>query len=121
MPPVPPSTAVPAAVWRAIAIIEDRYCEALTVSEIAHAVERHRAYLARIFRQSTGQTIHTYLARVRIGHAATLIAAGQKVEAAMLEVGYRSKKNFYRQFRLATGLTPSAYRVVIRSVIPTSG
>jgi AraC-like DNA-binding protein len=34
----------------------------------------------------------------------------EKVDAIALDVGYRSKKNFYRIFKSLTGLTPSAFR-----------
>jgi PAS domain-containing protein len=33
-----------------------------------------------------------------------------KVEAVALDLGYRSKKNFYRQFKRRFGMTPEAYR-----------
>jgi transcriptional regulator GlxA family with amidase domain len=35
-----------------------------------------------------------------------------KVEAVSLLVGYRSKKNFYRQFKRRFGTTPFAHRTV---------
>jgi hypothetical protein len=34
----------------------------------------------------------------------------EKVEAIALELGYRSRKNFYLAFKRATGLTPTAFR-----------
>lgn len=101
---------LPSTVDRAINVIEARYRDPLTLRTIACAVQRDRAYLARLFRRATGHTLHGYLTRVRVKHATTLIAEGQKVEAVMLQVGYRSKKNFYRQFRSITGVTPGAYR-----------
>lgn len=39
-----------------------------------------------------------------------LIAGGEKIEAVSLMVGYRSKKNFYRHFKAAVGMTPLTYK-----------
>ena len=41
---------------------------------------------------------------------ATLIKDGMKIDAVALTVGYRSKKNFYRQFRRRFATTPFEYR-----------
>lgn len=35
---------------------------------------------------------------------------GGKIDAIALQVGYHSKKDFYRAFGKVTGLTPAAYR-----------
>jgi photosystem II stability/assembly factor-like uncharacterized protein len=50
--------------------------------------------------------------------AVTLIGKGDKVEAVALQVGYRSKKNFYRQFTIRFGVTPAAYRVRALTATP---
>src|SRR5438045_202695 len=39
-----------------------------------------------------------------------IVGTTEKIEPIALEVGYRSKKNFYRAFRALTGLTPSTCR-----------
>ncbi len=41
---------------------------------------------------------------------ASQVRSGMKIEAVSLDLGYRSKKNFYRQFRRRFGMTPDAYR-----------
>jgi AraC-like DNA-binding protein len=42
--------------------------------------------------------------------AASLLRDGVKAEAVALLVGYRSRPNFYRQFKKHFGSTPAAYR-----------
>jgi YesN/AraC family two-component response regulator len=91
-------------------LIERDYAQPLTLGTLAAAVGRERAYVARMFRRRTGDTLHGYLTAVRVARAREHILHGHKIEAVMLLVGYRSKKNFYRQFRAATGVTPGAYR-----------
>ena len=52
----------------------------------------------------------TYLAEVPV----VLTCGGEKVEAAMLSAGYRSKRSFYRDFRTRLGATPGVYRDNLR-------
>jgi AraC-like DNA-binding protein len=100
--------------------IDEHFDERLTLPKLAAAVGTTRSHAATTFRNETGVTLHRYLARVRIMNAAELIHKGEKVEAAMLLVGYRSKKNFYRQFKAALGVTPAEYRHCDRGHLPTT-
>jgi len=104
---------VPDVVARAVQFIENRYAEPITVTQIAAAVGRSPKHLGTMFRLQTGATIHKYLTRVRLRHAIALIRRGEKIEAISLLVGYRSKKNFYRHFKLHMGTTPIAYRTAL--------
>jgi AraC-like DNA-binding protein len=97
-------------VRQAAEIIEQRYPEPLTTGAIALEVGRDRSYLAMLFHRETGQTLHRYMTEVRLAHAAHRILQGEKIDAIVLAVGYQCKKNFYRQFRAKTGLTPLAFR-----------
>jgi AraC-like DNA-binding protein len=91
-------------------IIERRYVEPLKIGDLAAHVCRGRAHVASQFRRETGSTIHRYLTQVRMRHAAELLQVGEKVEAVMLLVGYKSKKSFYSHFRAHTGQTPGCFR-----------
>jgi AraC-like DNA-binding protein len=107
----PPRQRTSQQIVRVLDVIEERYAEPLTLDVVARHVCRARGHVASAFRRETGTTIHRYLTRVRIRHAVELLRLGEKVEAVMLMVGYRSKKAFYAQFRAHTGLTPGAYRL----------
>lgn len=91
-------------------IIDHRYVEPLKIDDLAGHVCRGRAHVASQFRRETGFTIHRYLTHVRMRHAAELLQGGDKVEAVMLLVGYKSKKSFYSHFRAHTGQTPGCFR-----------
>ena len=87
------------------------YDQPISIETLAARVGRNTAYIATLFRRQTGTTIHRYLTRIRMRRAAVLLRQSEKVEAVMLLVGYRSKKNFYRQFETAFGVTPGAYKL----------
>lgn len=98
--PLPGTTLLSPHVRRMIALIDEGFAERLSLRTMALALGRQEAYLGRLFRQQMGMNVHEYIARSRMERAANLIRQGDKVEAVALQVGYKSKKNFYRQFSL---------------------
>jgi len=86
------------------------YGERISLGSLAAGVGRNAEYMATLFRRQTGTTIHRYLTGIRMQRAAKLLRRSEKVEAVMLLVGYRGKKNFYRQFETAFGVTPGQYK-----------
>ena len=90
--------------------IRGHYGEQISLTSLAARVGRNSEYLATLFRRETGTTIHRYLTSIRMQRAATLLRRAEKVEVVMLLVGYRSKKNFYRQFEAVFGVTPGRYK-----------
>ena len=97
-------------VHRMLDVIETDYASIVTLRTLSSTVGRQPTYLGRLFRQEMGSTARDYLTRVRLERAAALIREGVKIEAVALSVGYRSKKNFYQQFRKHYGTTPLLYR-----------
>ena len=94
--------------------IETHYATPITTATIARLVGRERTYFSTAFRRQTGQTIHRYIVNVRLRHAMSRLAEGEKVESAMLSAGYRSKRSFYRDFRTQLGATPGTFRDSLR-------
>jgi AraC-like DNA-binding protein len=93
-----------------IDVIEKRYADRITLKSISAAVRAKPDAVARVFQSVLGLSVHQYVTRVRLDHAAHFIRSGLKIEAVALSVGYHSKKNFYRQFTRHFGITPETYR-----------
>jgi AraC-like DNA-binding protein len=104
------SRCVASAIW----FIEERYAEPVTTNSIASAVGVSKPQLVATFRREMRQTMHAYLTQVRLRRSMELIRAGEKIEAVSLLVGYKSRKNFYRQFKAVVGMTPVAYKTTFR-------
>jgi two-component system response regulator YesN len=90
-------------------VIETSYAERITLNSLASTLNRQSAYLGQLFRREVGMTVRQWVTHVRLDHATVLIRDGVKIEAVALIVGYRSKKNFYRQFRRRFATTPFEY------------
>jgi PAS domain S-box-containing protein len=101
--------------------IHQHYNDRLTLAGLAKSLRRQSAYLGRLFRDEVGLTVHEYVTRARMIFASVQVRAGVKIEAVSLELGYRSKKNFYNQFKRRFGMTPDAYRVMAANGTAASG
>jgi AraC-like DNA-binding protein len=90
--------------------IHQNYPQRLTLTTLARRLERQSAYLGKLFRDEIGVTVHGYITRAQMMFGAAQVRSGVKLEAVALDLGYRIKKNFYRQFKRRFGMTPEAYR-----------
>ena len=115
LPPPPRPSAAEQHVRRMLDRIEQSYSEPITLRSLAAELHRQSAYLGGMFRRVVGVSVHQWLTNVRLDRASTLIRDGVKVEAVSLLVGYRSKKNFYRQFKRRFGTTPFEHRNAART------
>jgi two-component system response regulator YesN len=98
-----------------IDLIEQSYSDPITLHFLATALNRQAAYLGALFRREVGVSVRQWVTRVRLDHATALIRDGVKIEAVALLVGYRSKKNFYRQFKRRYATTPLVYGMASRA------
>ena len=98
-------------------VIERSYSEPITLRVLGTTLDRQASYLGGLFRREVGFSVRQWLTRVRLEHATVLIRDGVKIEAVALLVGYRSKKNFYRQFKRRYAMTPFAYGAAARATV----
>jgi AraC-like DNA-binding protein len=76
-------------------------------------LERHffmnRYYLSRLFRRSTGSTIHEYILLKRIARAKKLLQDGRNVTDTCQQSGFNDYSNFIRMFKRFVGVPPGQY------------
>ncbi|MGN6391287.1 MAG: helix-turn-helix domain-containing protein [Gemmatimonadales bacterium] len=86
-----------------------------SVGELAAAVGVHPVTLARGFRKAYGCTVGAYLRWLRLVRAARQLA---ETDAPLAEVaiaaGFADQSHFSNAFRRETGLSPSAFRRLVR-------
>lgn len=97
-------------VTRAVGYIDRHYGEFIGLTRVARHIGCSRTHLARVFRKETGRTMRDYLQQVRLTRAVSGLREGDKVEAVMLDVGYRSKANFRRLFKSRLGASPGVFK-----------
>lgn len=91
--------------------------EAIGLADLARQAGLSEYHFCRCFKWETGLSPYQYVLRCRIEHACALLAA--KDEPPLQEIafscGFGDPVQFSRQFKKATGMTPSACRAASRS------
>jgi len=95
---------------RVATYIEQHFAEHITVMRLARMTGWCTRQLSRVFRTTMHMSIRQYLQKTRIDHAAARLREGDKVESVVAAVGWRGRKNFFRQFKTRVGTTPARYR-----------
>lgn len=93
----------------------DHYLENPDVARIADSSGLHPNYAMSVFRATTGMTIRSYLAQLRVSHAQRLLlTTDQKIVDVAFESGFETVSSFYEAFVRMVGITPSRYRKNMR-------
>jgi AraC-like DNA-binding protein len=96
---------------RAKDIADARYCDRLTVDDMAAAAGLSRAHFSREFAKTFGETPRQYLQTRRLERAAALLrSTDRSVADVCLAVGLESIGSFTTTFQRAYGRTPTEYR-----------
>ena len=100
---------------RAQEVLHAHFAEPIRTGELASAVGVHPAHLARSFRTHYGQSIGTYVRRLRLDWAAReLLQSDVSLAAVALAAGFADQSHFTRFFKRHIGQTPHAYRRTMR-------
>ncbi|MBE6702997.1 MAG: AraC family transcriptional regulator [Ruminococcaceae bacterium] len=102
---------LPEIVQKITLYIQQNYDQDISNSRISDTFGYHSFYLNRVFKNSTGITIHqaVILERMRIAKR-LLKETTLSINSVASESGFYSKSQFCTAFRKYTGYTPTAYR-----------
>lgn len=81
-----------------------------SVSQIAEMFNYNGTYLGKLFKHTTGTSLHEYLQSAKMDKALTLLHARQSVTDIAYQLGYSSIHNFTRAFKKKFGLPPSDFQ-----------
>ncbi|AIC94243.1 helix-turn-helix domain-containing protein [Shouchella lehensis] len=96
---------------RVISYIHQNYDREVSVAEIADAVHLHPGYLQRVFKVSTGTSIHEFLVSYRMKKAKAMLAETDiSITDIPHYIGMNSQQYFSTTFKKYEQCTPSAYR-----------
>jgi AraC family transcriptional activator of mtrCDE len=96
---------------RAFAEMASRPSVAHTVRSLSQAVGLSRSAFTARFSAAFGESPMSLLRRVRMRHAANLLAANAlSIDQVAMSAGYQSRSSFTRTFRKYYGSDPSEYR-----------
>ena len=80
----------------------------LSVRAIARALHFNPSYLAHVFREKAGTTLHQYVLSRRLNYANVLLKQGVSVNSTAERSGFASAVSFIRAYKRRFGFTPGA-------------
>ena len=98
-------------ITKVLSYIEKNSNRDLKLGSLAELFGYNSTYLGKVFKKTKGESFNTYLDRLRIKKAETLLSdKSLKVYEICERVGYRNLNYFYKKFKRFTGISPSEYR-----------
>ena len=92
-------------------LLNARFNESLSVTEIANFVDVHPVHLARAFRKYHYCTIGEYIRRLRVNFSCCrLSTSNSSIAEIALAAGFSDQAHLSRTFKSITGLTPFEFR-----------
>ena len=83
----------------------------LSVQSMSESMNRNHRYISKAIKEVGNTNFSNLINRFRINEARRLLASGQDISIndVMLQSGFGSRQSFHRNFKMATGFTPSDY------------
>ena len=88
--------------------VRDHLTGDLSLAAIARALHFSPSYLAHMFREKAGTSLHQYVLARRLNYANVLLGQGLSVQKAAEHSGFSSPGSFIRAYRRAFGRTPGS-------------
>lgn len=108
---VAPRAAQAAGLEEAVAFVRERFCEPLSLAEVARRFHYNPSYFSNQFKIAAGMPFSDFLYELRMRRAAELLLQTNAYAAKIGErVGYPNAAYFTKAFKKKYGLSPDQYR-----------
>lgn len=107
-------------IQQALSYIDDHFTEKITLQELSSLAGLTPNYFCFLFKQVSGLTLSEYINAKRIDKAIQLLATESNLTNIIdiaASCGYNNTANFNKIFKKTTGMTPSAYRANMHTMI----
>lgn len=91
--------------------IEDHLSDDLSLDVLAKEFFINKYYIAHLFKDNIGISIHQYIRKKRLAACKDSIRSGLRISEAYLLFGFKDYSAFYRAFKAEYGMTPKEYAV----------
>ncbi len=91
-------------------MIQKRFSEPVTLTEMAELAGLSRYHFIRVFQNKTGLSPHSYLTQVRVCNARIMIESGLTLAEAAFSSGFSDQSHMARYFKSIYGVTPGTFR-----------
>lgn len=92
--------------------ITKNYKKDIGLEDVAAVGNMSVTSFCRYFKLATNKTFNEFLHEIRIGHACRMIIENRfPIDVICFECGFKNIANFYRRFKVVTGMTPREYKI----------
>jgi AraC-like DNA-binding protein len=92
-----------------LAYLEEHLAENLSLDRLAEHFYVSKYYIAHLFRDTLGISVHQYLQKKRLDACRSALLSGENLSRAAAQYGFSDYSAFYRAFRKEYGMSPSQY------------
>lgn len=97
-------------VLRAKAYLDERFCQPVSIAELAQIAGLSPTHLIREFRRKFGAPMHVYQTQRRIDEAKRLLRTAMPIAEVGPTVGFADQSHLTKRFKSVVGVTPAAWR-----------
>jgi AraC-like DNA-binding protein len=90
--------------------ISEHVQEPISLDTLADQVHLSKYHLVRVFKATTGVTIHTFVTQKRLIMACDLIWGGTPLNELCFLCGFQNYSSFFRNFKTVYGISPLEYK-----------
>ena len=98
---------------RVVEYVEARLGRGIRLRDLAGIAGLSDTHFQRAFQSSHGVSPHVWITHRRVARAKHLLRGRDPIAAIALACGFSSQSHLTRAFKLATGVTPAAYRRLV--------
>ncbi len=95
-----------------LSYVENNLEEVLSLEDIAGQFFVSKYYVAHLFKDTLGVSLHQYIIKKRLGECRVAITNGESITSAYSRFGFRDYSSFFKAFRKEYGMSPKEYQTL---------